>query len=240
MVNLSLEEKLLLWEDRREIKNLMGRVSMALLLKQESDILEQFWSRREDICLGVNKGWYTGREAIASYYAAAVKRMKKSDEIMRGRFSFMKEFGPQEHGFGYLEAKTLSEGIIEVAGDRETAKGLWPCAGQVTDFTSEGPITFWTFGWYAADMVLEDDAWRLWHLSYLEDIKHPMGEKWWQPARQRVPFSEFAPMREVQEAEPNIPAELRAYYSTERPFTPSQPMPVPYEHFGETFSYGIQ
>lgn len=240
MTKLSLEEKLVLWEDRRAVKNLMGRVSMALLLKQESGIFESFWSKRDDVCFGVNNGWYVGRDAIASYYEAAVQRMKKSDDILRKRFSFMKEFDVQEHGFGYLEAKTISEGIIEIAGDRETAKGLWPCAGQITDFTDIGPISYWTFGWYAADFILEDDDWRLWHLSYLEDIKHPMGEKWWETPKQRDAFPEFAPMRDVLTPPPNVPMELRDYYNTERPFVLSQPMPLPYAHFDETFSYGFE
>lgn len=239
MAKLSLEEKLVLWEDRRAVKNLMGRVSMALLLKQEADIVESFWSKRDDVCFGVNSGWYVGREAIASYYNAAVEGMKKSDDILRKRFSFMKEFGDQEHGFGYLEAKTISEGIIEIAGDRETSKGLWPCAGQITDFSDIGPISYWTFGWYAADFVREEDEWKLWHLSYLEDIKHPMGEKWWEPPKEREAFPEFAPMREVQKPSPNVPIKRRDYYNTERPFVLSQPMPIPYEHFGETFSYGF-
>ena len=44
--NLSLEDMVSRWEDRREIQNLMGRYTYALLLKQEKDIYDTFWCKK--------------------------------------------------------------------------------------------------------------------------------------------------------------------------------------------------
>ncbi len=52
------EEKLSRWEDTREIKNLVGRMSTDYVLKEERNMLARYWSVREDICLGVNSGFF--------------------------------------------------------------------------------------------------------------------------------------------------------------------------------------
>ena len=41
--NMPLEALVTRWEDRREIQNLMGRYTYALLLKQEKDIFDTYW-----------------------------------------------------------------------------------------------------------------------------------------------------------------------------------------------------
>ena len=46
-----------IWEDQRELKNLMGKLCYTILLKQEDQMLSRFWSTREDISLGTNEGW---------------------------------------------------------------------------------------------------------------------------------------------------------------------------------------
>ena len=44
--NMPLEALVTRWEDRREIQNLMGRYTYALLLKQEKDIFDTYCVRR--------------------------------------------------------------------------------------------------------------------------------------------------------------------------------------------------
>ena len=56
-----------IFEDQRDLKNLMGKLCYTILLKQEDQMLSRFWSAREDICLGTNQGWYLGREAVGGY-----------------------------------------------------------------------------------------------------------------------------------------------------------------------------
>ena len=68
--NLDAEKLVTIWEDRRKVQNLMGIFSCHYLLKKEKDIVSQLFSSREDICLGVNDGYYKGRDAVAGYYEA--------------------------------------------------------------------------------------------------------------------------------------------------------------------------
>ena len=58
------------WEDRRDIKNLMGRYAYDCLMKNEREIFTKHWSSREDVCLMLPQGTYRGKIAVRGYYSA--------------------------------------------------------------------------------------------------------------------------------------------------------------------------
>ena len=58
------------WEDRRDIKNLMGRYAYDLLIKNEKNIYAAHWSTRPDVCLMYPWGTYRGAAAVRDFYAA--------------------------------------------------------------------------------------------------------------------------------------------------------------------------
>lgn len=224
------------WEAQREIKNLMGRYTRALLHKEEGSIVSRFWSNREDVCLGVNDGWYCGRGSLQAYYDYFETLTETTDAIMKKLFP---QIAPDARGVGYLEMKSLSTDLVEVAGDGESAKGMWNCAGQKVEFTQAGPVTYLTYGTYAVDFVREDGAFRILNMQYLEEIKHPQGEKWWKEETVRPAMPEFAVLKELECPRPNVPQLLWENYDTARILPKLPPLPEPYETFGETFSYGI-
>lgn len=237
---LTAEQQIDLWENQREIKNLMGRFSFAILFKEEQSIFDRFWSRREDVCYGVNSGWYSGPDAIQDYYKALDAKRRKADEIKLKRFPKAFENQNDVFGIGSMDVKPLGSELVEIAGDGRTAKGMWWCHGQYLDDTPTGPITRYTCGMYAVDFVREDDAWKIWHMQYLEEINCACGSRWWgKPTKEYRTFPEFAEMSEIVLPEPNIPETLREYYSTERKFQRFPAAPRPYFTFDETFSYGV-
>ena len=229
------ERLVALWEDRQAIRNLMGRYVRALLHKEEGSVTEAFWSSRDDVALGLSDGWYLGRESLKDYYGHFEKVTTLTDEIMKGLFPEKTESG---RGFGYLELKALSTDVIEVAGDRETAKAMWNSAGQKAVFTAAGPVTYLTYGTFAADLVREDGLWKLWHLKYLEEISHPQGEKWWEEAKKRPEMTEFSTLSALTPRLPDIPQILFEGYDPQRELPMLPPLPEKYETFNETFTYG--
>ena len=231
------EKRISRWEDQREIKNLMGRFTRALLHKEEREILTRFWSSREDICLGLNDGWYLGRESVGGYYAYLAEKMALSDELIKARFHGLAEL-QNAKGIGYLEMKALSTDLVEVAEDGCTAKGMWGCSGQLPEFTTSGPVTNLTFGTYAVDFVREDGEFKILHMQYLEEIHHPQGEKWWQPEQQRPELPEFAQMEGVVLPEFDVNVKLWEIFQSGRGIHPMLPPPEPYDTFANTFSYG--
>ncbi len=224
------------WAALLAVKNQMGRYTRALLHKEESTILQRFWSRREDICLGLNEGWYLGRESIGRYYDHLEEKTRESDRAMKTLFPGLE---PDARGIGYLEMKSLSTDLVEVAGDGESARAMWNCAGQKVEYTAAGPVTFLTYGTFAVDFIREEGEFRIWNLQYLEDISHPQGEKWWEEVRERPSMEAFEALAAMAPPAPDVPQRLYEAYSTGRHMPRLPALPEPYETLGETATYGM-
>ncbi len=227
------------WEDQRTIKNLMGKLVNLTLLNREGEILSRFWSQREDLSLMLNDGAYVGRAAVGGYYAACEARNLLVARLLRDRFP--EQLGGRSdeeiYGIGPFKVRPLSSPLIEVAGDGQTAKGLWTCQGAHNEVGPSGPVANWTWGYFAVDFILEDDDWKIWHLQYLNDVDAICGQSWGKPARPYPELPEFAALREFQYPEYTLRRTYRKLYDPERPLTPAPELPVPYQTFAKTFSY---
>ena len=235
------EEMLSRWEARREMQNIMGKVSQSYLMMMEADIYERFWSRREDVCLGFNNGWYSGAEAVKGYYAALGEKIALGSRLITEQFPEKLAGKTEEelYGVGQMGIRPIDTFIIEIAGDGKTAKGMWSCHGTGTQVTTSGPVSYWDWGYWCVDFICEDDEWKIWHMMDLQDINTPTGGDW---CKAPLTFPEepvFAPMKDFPMPQPNVPAVLREAYYPGRPFTESPRLPEPYETFADTFTYGI-
>lgn len=237
----SPEEMLSRWEARREIQNIMGKLTQSYLMMEEALIYDRWWSTREDVCLGINTGWYQGKDAVKGYYDALGAKITLASEIISGIFAEKLEGKTKEelYGVGQLGVKPVDTFVVEIAGDGQTAKGIWSLHGTYADVTPAGPVAYWDWGYYCVDFVLEDGAWKIWHMQYLTDINNPTGGDWAKAPQQFPEDEKFAALKEFKFPEPNVPVVLRENYYSGRPFAESPALPEPYETFGETFSYGI-
>jgi len=212
------------------------------MLRKDAIIFDNFWSGREDVCLGFNNGYFSGYEAVKDYYDATYENIDKISKLIRNLFP--EKLGDKSdkdiYGAGYFESKPMQNPVIEIAGDRKSAKGLWYSHGSIADITPSGPVSYWTWGCFAADFVNENDEWRIWHLEYLEDIKSPVGQSWGMPENDMPELPEFALIKELKWPEPNVKKILKTPYSSDRPFSPLPEVPVPYNTFEDTFSYGLK
>lgn len=239
---LSLELLVSRWEDRRELQNLMGRYTYALLLKQEKDIFDTFWCQAApDPCLGFNDGYYKGYDAVKGYYEALhQKTLLRTSLILEDFSGKIKDRTAEElYGCGVLEHKPLGNQIIEIAGDGETAKCFWYVVGKEDEYGASGPLSYWTFGMYGVDFVREDGTWRIWHLTYAEDVRTPCGESWAGPHKTRPANELYRPMAEYRLPEPTVSALVHTRYAPDRPPARTLPLPEAYGTFAETFSYGV-
>jgi hypothetical protein len=242
MTNLQIEHLVERWEDRRDVKNQMGKFVHYLLLKQEAKIVDDLWSEREDICYGVNEGWYQGREAVKGFFDWFPGHTAKVAACIKAKFP--KELGDKSDdeifGVGLMELKSISNYVIEVAEDGESAKGFCCLFGFNTTVDTRGPISNWILGTIAVDFVYENDQWKILHMQYLEDIDRPAGTDWGTKEPATFPdLPEFEALRGQEPPKPNVQKELHQLYSGTRAKTVLPPLPVPYTTFAETFSYGI-
>lgn len=242
MIQKASEQLVGIFEDQRDLKNLMGKVCYTILLKQEDKMVERFWSAREDICLGVNRGYYVGREAVKGYYDAVYRHTVSCTEFLKKAFpDRMEKLSPEEQfGAGSMDVKPMDTAVVEVAGDGETARGIWYSRGTYNDITPQGPVAFWDFAVFACDFVREDGGWKILHMLWLSDIVVPGGKSWGEEYEPYPDLPEFAGAKGFEAPVPTVQKTLHEAYYPGRPFMPLPEPPVPYETFAETFSYGYE
>lgn len=231
------------FEDQRDVKNLMAKIGYSIMLKQEDAIVSRFWSGRDDICLGVNDGYYSGSEAVRGYYDAVAAHTAETTAFLKSAFpDRMDKLTEQEqYGAGSMDTFPMSTPVVEIAEDGATAKGIWYARGTSCRITEQGPVAYWILGVYACDFVRENGAWKIWHMLNLEDVVCPCGRDWSSSGGEPFPdIPAFAGARPFVAPIPNVPKLLHREYRPGRPFMPLPEPPVPYHTFAETFSYGCE
>ena len=229
------------WEDQRTIKNLMGKLVNLTLLNREGEIFESFWSKQDDVCLGLNDGYYVGAAAVSGYYQAVETRNMLVAKLLQAKFP--EQLGDKSdeelYGTGPFKVKPLYNPLIEVAEDGKTAKGLWSCQGAYNEVGTSGPVANWTWGYFAGDFIREEDGWKIWHLLYVNDVDCICGQSWGKPAQPYPEEEAFAALGDFAYPEYTVKKTVREYYTPDRPITLTPELPVPYATFADTFSYGI-
>ena len=236
------EEILTRWEQQRKIKNRMVRmISQDYLFRREHLQYKTYWSDAEDVCLGVNDGYYQGKDAVRGYFDAIQAQTALESRLIQEKYPTRlgDKTDEEVYGAGILRYKAMEIPVVEIAGDGQTAKVLYHIHGSNTRLTPAGQVSFWERSWVACDLRLEEGEWKVWHMLYVRDIDHPCGTKWTDTPPSYPEDPVFAPVKEFTFPQPNVPKTLRELYHGTRPLTPPPEYPVPYETFADTFSYGI-
>ncbi len=241
---MNAEQLLDRWEDRRAVKNLMGKYAQSILLKKEPEMFKAFWADRQDVCLGRNDGWFAGSDAVKGYYDTLnAANIRTRDLLMKLYPEQCRDKTPEElYGIGTMEIKSLNNAVVEIASDGQTAKYFAVCIGLVTRLDETGVVSSWVYSYWCADLAKENDSWKLWHFKELTDIDNPCGTKWGQENTGKAfdPEPGFEDFASISEPKPNLPAQLWQTYSGEREFAGTPRLPEAYETFADTFSYGIE
>lgn len=200
------------------IQNIVSTTSYMFAIGEYSTIVNAFFSKREDVTAAIgNEPVAQGRDAVWTLmvenwdaYAAKTSRQLKGlypdDPDVEGRN-------------GLLDLRALASPIIEVAGDGQTAKGLWLVPGTQTFCSRQvgGPEAHWYWCKLAMDFVLENGAWKIWHFWTVPCFSAPYDKSW-------------------VEAGPGSPAAPNPYTIHDSYPHPPRP-PKPYQTFADTFSY---
>lgn len=230
------------WMDRREVQNIMGRYVYETQLKAYAGIFDSFWADLPDVSFGVNGGYYVGQEAVKGYYAALEENTKiRSAYMMKVLPKFFEGKTAEEvYGVGALSVDGLSNAVIEQAEDGKTIKALWHVAGCDIDIHPEGPYAYWAYGYIAADFILVDDEWKIWHMQRINDLDAPVGINFAKDSYEVEPLPEFAALADELKPlpAPTVATPIHEAYKPGRGFAPLAKVPEPYVTFADTFSYG--
>jgi hypothetical protein len=140
--------------DLQQLNNLMSLHAWYHAASMNDVELEKIWAKRDDIVWSQNSGYWIGQKSIKGYYGTKVTR-----ESTKGSFVW----------------HTITTPVVEVAEDRQTAKGVWYTPGVVGSF-KDGKGNFnWMFEKYGVDFVMENGEWKVWHMHVYTDTAWPLG-----------------------------------------------------------------
>lgn len=236
------EELLSRWEKRRALQNLMVRFfSQDYLMRRENKMYDTYWSKADDVCLGVNNGYYQGAAAVQAYYQGLADRTALESKLIQQKYAAQvgNLSAEEAYGIGIMDMKSLVAPVIEIAADGATAKGIWTIHGMNTKLTAAGQVSYWERAYVAGDFVWEDGDWKVWHLLYVQDLDAPSGTNWADPAPEYPADPAYAELADFRFPEPNVKMTVYETYSAARPFYAPPAYPEPYETFAEAFSYGL-
>jgi hypothetical protein len=216
----SFADDIRLWEDKREIKNLMGKYANLLILNRDDEIYDMLWSKsRADTAFGVNEGWYAGADSVKRRYLARYEKNRAIASMLGERLSsrFGGRRGDELYGVGVFRSMPVSCPIIKIASDGRTAKGLWVCQGSAADMYPYGPAARWIWGYYDVVFIREEDGWKIWRLKWLEELSARCGTDWGSPEETPGDLPEFAGIRDLTEPAPDREETLYTAWSPTRP-----------------------
>jgi hypothetical protein len=230
---LTAEQKIQQVLDIHDIHNVMGRHAYYHALGKHIEELDTIWVKKTpNPTFTQNWGSYHGYESIRYYYGEFLKISQQHD-LNRLRQNFPEvEDKPENYGAGSTLMHTLTTPVIEVAGDGQTAKGVWYSPGQVTGLGPNGkPKAHWMWEKYAVDFAKEDGKWKIWHLLILTDLAVEVGKSW---TDESLPPP--APGG-IEMPKPDMEANIYNFYSLTQVPQDYPKLPEPYQTFSETFSY---
>lgn len=181
---------------------------------------------------GVYEGIAGVRTALFEPLAGMIRH---HDEGLRRTYPQLDRSNPTA---GLMLENALTTPVLQVAGDGQTAKGLWMVMGAQSAFNpGSGAVdATWTWVYFAVDFVREgpgDDGWRIWHLRVAPRWRSDFHRSWAASAADGPvppPPGLVPPADRPSTSGPTDYALDRTIEYDPRP-------PEPYATFAETFSY---
>jgi hypothetical protein len=152
------------------------------------------------------------------------------------RWKKMEGYGQPPHK-GVLALHCMTTPIIEVAGDGQTAKGLWLMFGAETGALpgDEKPRANWGVGQFAMDFIKENGEWKIWKYNTTGLIFSPF-EKGWHVDNGNVPDMLKSDFERPDEFKPDRPASYNWLWSPDDFFQNIPPIPLPYETWDDSLA----
>ena len=140
-------------KDVRAIENLMSAQFYLSYANCRKELLDNYWSKRDDIAYGMEDRACIGREAVYRYYVDAYGDAQAA----------------RNSGIGDMTLDLSTSPYIEIAQDGQTAQSI-----VITmSYRADARVTDHIRSRVGFDLIKEDGSWKIWHLRQLADISLP-------------------------------------------------------------------
>lgn len=209
--NYTDEELIVRVWDVEEIKKLVYKRSVYIANDWRARELDELWVKKPEnqktAAFGKNIGWYVGMDAIRAWY-------------------------DKKHGDGYMAFHPATTGLVELAGDGKTAKGLFYSIANETESNGDGTAkALWMPEKLAFDFIKEEGVWKIWHLVAAVDLVSEAGADY----SEQDPYPDYG--KDLADfGEPTVKQLI--HDGTFNWWDDYPAMPEPYETWSEDISYG--
>jgi hypothetical protein len=177
---LTTEKMTQILYDKDQVAQLMARHVWFHARADHIAELDTIWvTEHPDPHFAQNQGYYV--QSLRSYYGELGLAMRQTQLEQLASFYPDVEITPENYYAGLLQVHALTTPFIEIAGDGQTAKGVWYTPGIVAGVAMDGSGEsngFWCWERYGVDFAKENGEWKIWHLHTYTDLLIPVGEKW--------------------------------------------------------------
>ena len=199
--------------DVEEIKKLVYKRSVYIANDWRARELDELWVKEPEhqktAAFGKNIGWHVGMDNIRAWY-------------------------DKKHGDGYMAFHPATTGLVELAGDGKTAKGLFYSIANETEANGDGTAkALWMPEKLGFDFIKEGGVWKIWHVVAALDLTCEAGEDYSQ--QDPYPHYESDPVM-VEFGEPTV--RQLTHDGTFNWWDDYPAMPEPYETWSDDISYG--
>lgn len=204
--------------DVEEIKKLMHRRVYYQGAGRIEDELRDFWvngeSARATASFGCNAGYYVGMETIEDCYLRKNKLL--SD------------------GVGRFVAHPVSTGLVRLAADGKTGRGMWYSISFEVRIADDGkPYAKWLLEKIAVDFLREADGWKIWRIVESADLTCAPGEDYSEQPIHTDPAGDFVSFGFGTPTIPFITHDTKFNWWDDYPA-----MPRPYASYSDKDGYG--
>lgn len=157
-------------DDYRQVVNCMMRHIYGYYYHQEEEELKKYWAiDRPDVMYAHGNVAHYGYKSIYQYYVLGTNRSK----------AHAREVGKAVYGIdytgnaapGYRVVHILGSPYVEIAGDGETAQGVWMALSTMSRMEDDGRADpQQVIQRFSADFVCEGGVWKIWHVRDYEDF----------------------------------------------------------------------
>lgn len=233
-------------QDVHEIQNVMSLHEYYHSACKHQEELDAIWAQEaHDVAFeeALFEARFVGLEAIETYYVDFMRNtlFRSALGLTRTLFPQLEDDPEEELAFGLAYMHTLTTPVIEVAEDRQTAKGVWISPGFTTMPTLEKLQAYWHWDRYGVDFIKEGGKWKIWHFFVGREFTTPYEKSWVdssldneEPYEMSLAlFRQWPGFREPHAAQRNT----FESYSPFKVATLKPRLPEPYTTFSKTFSY---
>jgi hypothetical protein len=219
------------------VQNLISAHTYCYEAQKQYYEIENFWSARDDISYNEN----TTREETVNYFCKTNERARKAKlEKMSELFPAEVKNVEENEGIGDMVIHLVTTPYIVVAGDCNTARGLWYVPSVNVEIDENGepvPVTIWEK--CDVDFIREDGQWKIWHFRQWVQFATQLDKSLVDGSfRLQRPFFSPEPMQQ-QEPQPVLPKVLQEKqekdqaYSTKRVADWRPELPMPYHTWSD-------